>query len=202
MWLHASWMQQSNREATHMKLAPWFSRTRRGVVLAGVWALLSIMLPIHASHAGEAAPIKIAVFAFELEDTSAGGGIVPQDDFDTSYLKQATEEAKRWLADSGRYSVIETSNLDDEPVKARKMRYCSGCIGPITQKLGAEQAMVGTITRINRTEYTLQIEFFDARTSASISNYYTNLRMGANYAWPRGVTWLMKNQILADKSAR
>lgn len=184
-----------------MKLAIWYSRPRRGAFLAGALALLSVVPPIHVSHAADAAPVKIAVFDFELEDTSAGGGIVPPDEHDIAYLKQATDEAKRWLAQSGRYSVVETSSLDDEPIKAHKMRYCSGCIGPITQKLGAEQALIGTITRINRTEYTLQVEFFDARTSASVSNYYTNLRMGANYAWPRGVTWLMQNQILASKSA-
>jgi hypothetical protein len=162
---------------------------------------MSIVSGGYASHAADAAPIKIAVYAFELEDTSAGGGIIPQDEFDTKYLKEATDEAKRWLAESGRYSVVETSGSDEEPVKAHKLRYCSGCVGPITEKLGADQALIGTITRINRTEYTLQIEFFDARIGASIANYYTNLRMGANYAWPRGVTWLMKNQILAKKES-
>jgi uncharacterized protein DUF2380 len=186
----------SNREATDMKCG-----TRFSYALAGVCALTSAIFGSPASHAADAAPVKIAVYDFELEDTSAGGGIVPPDDYDTRYLKEATDEAKRWLSESGRYSVVETTGSDEEPVKAHKMRYCSGCIGPITDKLGAEQALIGTITRINRTEYTLQMEFFDARTSASVANYYTNLRMGANYAWPRGVTWLMKNQILAKKES-
>ena len=35
-----------------------------------------------------------------------------------------------------------------------------------------------------------------------VANYYTSLRMGANYAWPRGVTWLMKNRILGSSLPR
>ncbi len=50
------------------------------------------------------APIKIAVFDFELEDLSAAGGtgVSP---VETKYLAQATEEAKRKLVESGRYSI-------------------------------------------------------------------------------------------------
>ncbi len=64
-------------------------------------------------------------------------------------------------------------------------------------RLGAEQATIGVVTRVNRTEYTLLMRITDARTGAIVSNSYTNLRMGANYARPRGVKWLMDNQLLA-----
>jgi hypothetical protein len=84
-------------------------------------------------------------------------------------------------------------------VKARTLRSCRGCIGPITRRLGAEQAVIGTIKRINRTEYTLLIQFFDAKSGEPVANFFTGLRMGANYAWPRGVTWLMKNRILSER---
>ena len=146
----------------------------------------------------DGAPIKVAVFDFELNDFSAGGGIIPSDERDATYLAAATEEAKRQLSQSGRYAIIDTATAADDAVKAHRLRDCGKCIGPITQRLGAQQGMLGTITRINRTEYTLLIQFFDASSGEPIANYYTSLRMGANYAWPRGVTWLMKNRILAS----
>jgi hypothetical protein len=145
-----------------------------------------------------AEPIRVAVYAFELEDFSAGGGIIPPDARDNAYLDQATEEARRLLAQSGRYALVDTAAAQDEPVKARTLRSCRGCIGPITRRLGAEQAVIGTIKRINRTEYTLLIQFFDAKSGEPVANFFTGLRMGANYAWPRGVTWLMKNRILSE----
>jgi len=142
-------------------------------------------------------PIKVAVYEFELEDFSAAGGVIPPDAKDTTYLAEATQEAKRWLSESGRYTMVDTAGAQDEPVKAHTLHSCRGCVGPITKKLGADQAVVGTIKRISRTEYTLLIEFIDAGSGEPVSRYFTGLRMGANYSWPRGVKWLMKNRILA-----
>ncbi len=79
------------------------------------------------------------------------------------------------------------------------MHSCSGCVGPITKKLGADQAVIGTVTRISRTEYTMLIQVFDAATGEPVSRYFTGLRMGADYSWPRGAKWLMKNRVLAKK---
>jgi hypothetical protein len=56
--------------------------------------------------------------------------------------------------------------------------------------------MAGIITRITRTEYTLQIAVRNTGTGAIVSNAFTGLRMGANYSWPRGVKWLVNNRIL------
>ena len=91
---------------------------------------------MHAAESGAqqaAAPIKIAVFDFELEDRSAAGdtGASP---VETKYLAQATEEAKRALAASGRYSIVDTA----EPIcRRRKGRACAiaeGAMPPLRQR--------------------------------------------------------------------
>ncbi len=170
---------------------------------AGLRALLCACALLYVAAAGQGAfaeePIKLAVYDFELEDFSAAGGVVPPDARDATYLAQATEEAKRLLAQSGRYTIVDTAGAQDEPVKAHTIHSCDKCVGPITKKLGAGQAVVGLITRISRTEYTLLIQTFDAATGEPVSRYFTGLRMGANYSWPRGVTSLMKNRILAKR---
>ena len=156
--------------------------------------LSSVSAPLADERASPAAPqlIKIAVFDFELEGKSAGGWIIPLDEKDLSYLKQSTEEAKRLLSESGRFEVIDTSGVSE-----RNLVSCGRCEGPLAQKLGAERAMIGLITRITRTEYTIQLRVVDAATKETISNAFTGLRMGANYAWSRGVRSLINNQILA-----
>lgn len=166
------------------------------VAVVGVVMLSSVSGTL-AESAVAAAPqlIKIAVFDFELRDNSAGSGIIPLDEKDLSFLKASTEEAKRLLSETGRYQVIDTSAVSE-----RNFAGCGRCEGPLAQKLGGEQAMIGLISRVNRTEYTLQIRVIDAATKETISNNFTGLRMGANYAWSRGVRWLMKNQILASSS--
>jgi Protein of unknown function (DUF2380) len=154
-----------------------------------------------AAEAAEPGPVKIAVFDFELNDASAGGGIIGPDAIDTENLRKSTEEARRMLSASGRYSMVDTGGVAGEVISAGGIQHCNGCDGPLARKLGADQSMVGVITRVNRTEYTLQILVRDAKTGAVVSNNFTGLRMGANYAWPRGVKWLMDNRILSTQRA-
>lgn len=170
------------------------ARRRHRAICTLVGALLSSLAG--AAFAAETKPASIAVFDFELDDHSAGSGIIAADAQDALYLAQATDEARRRLAASGRFTLVDTKGANIEAAKAQGLRNCGGCAAGIAKALGAEQAMIGVVTRVNRTEYTLLIRITDAKTGAIISNNYTNLRMGANYAWPRGVKWLMDNQLL------
>lgn len=163
-------------------------------VAAGIVTLL--VLADHSSKALAADPVRIAVFDLELEDRSAGGGVIGPDARDAEYLRQTTEEARRMLAASGRYDIVATDSVAGEIAASGGIRHCNGCDGPLALKLGAEQAMIGVVTRVSRTEYTLQLVVRDARTGAVLSDSFSGLRMGANYSWPRGVKWLMTNRVL------
>lgn len=143
-------------------------------------------------------PIKIAVFPFELEDFSAAGqeGSAPDE---TSFLAQSTEEAKQQLARSGRYVLVDASGADVGSAKAHDLRDCGGCEGAAALKLGADQALIGVVTKISMTEYTVRFQVRDTRTGTVLSSLFTDLRIGADYSWPRGVRWLMQNRLLASR---
>jgi hypothetical protein len=172
------------------------SASARRVLAASAAVALSVFA-IQSPEAADPVQVKIAVFDFELNDASAGGGIIGPDSIDTENLGKSTEEARRMLSASGRYSIIDTGSVAGEVISAGGIQHCNGCDGPLAKKLGADQSMVGVLTRVNRTEFTLQILVRDAQTGAVVSNNFTGLRMGANYAWPRGVKWLMENRVLS-----
>jgi hypothetical protein len=170
--------------------------------VAAAFAALFAVFAVQPTKANESSAAKIAVFDFELDDRSAGGGIIAQDAIDIDNLKLATQEARRMLSASGRYGVVEAGAVAGDVISAGGLRHCNGCEAALAKTLGADQAMVGLVTRVNRTEYTLQILVRDAATGVVVSNDFTGLRMGANYAWPRGVKWLMDNRVLAAQRAQ
>jgi hypothetical protein len=142
--------------------------------------------------------IKIAVFEFELEDFSAAGqakSAAPE----TPHLAEATDEAEQQLRASGRYAVIDATHSDISAAKGQGLRNCGGCEAPIALSLGADEALIGVVTRISMTEYAVRFRVSDARNGELISTYSTDLRMGADYSWSRGVRWLMQNRMLASK---
>jgi hypothetical protein len=175
----------------------WAHRTPAAITVA-----LSIAFAFEPCRAEDPRPLTIAVFEFELNDASAGSGIIGQDAVDTTSLRDSTEEARRMLSASGRYSIVDTSGLGSDARPTGGLQHCSGCEAPLAKKIGADLSLVGVVTRVTRTEYTLQILIRDTQTGAVMSNDFTGLRMGANYSWPRAVKWLMDNKILATPRAQ
>jgi Protein of unknown function (DUF2380) len=164
-----------------------------GLVLCGATAIAAADPP----SADAATPVKIAVFAFELEDFSAAGqaGSAP---LEASYLAQSTAEARRILLQSGRYTLVDTAGADLSTAGTEGLRHCDGCEAAIARTLGADQAFLGVVTKISMTEYTVKFQLRNAGDGTVTSSFATDLRMGADYSWPRGVRWLMQNGLLAQ----
>ena len=118
-------------------------------------ALFCSMLPILLSASTERAdalpPVELAVFEFELEDFSGGSSILPANPSDFEQLKHVTNEARQLIAQAGRYTVVDVSSADTEAVRAHSLRNCDGCDAGIALKFGAQQSLVGFVTRISRT---------------------------------------------------
>jgi hypothetical protein len=158
-----------------------------------------VLASLAAAGAAETAapsPTKMAVFPFELEDFSAGAAYVPPDDIDREQLRLSTEEARRLIAASGRYQLVDVSAVNNEAAKAGKLRDCGGCEAGIAAGLNADQSMVGIVTRITRMEYAVTYRIRDARSGTIVAVEQTDLRMGANVAWSRGARWLIQNRLL------
>jgi len=151
---------------------------------------------------GAAAPVKVAVFDFELKDFSGGAGVIPESDQDREQLRLATETVRRLLTESGRYSLVDVSHADAPEAIAHTLDKCDGCDAAIARKLGADQSLVGIVNRVSRMEYGVTFQLRDARTGKLLSVERTDLRMGANYSWDRGAAWLVKNRLLENQSER
>jgi len=125
-------------------------------------------------------PIKLAVFPFELEDFSAAAAYTPPDDIDREQLRLSTEEARRLIAASGRYQLVDVGAVEDAAVKAGKLHDCEGCDATIAARLHADQSMVGIVTRISRTDYAVTYKIREVKSGALVDVEQTDLRAGAN----------------------
>jgi hypothetical protein len=174
----------------------------RGIAI--ILASTIVFSGLAAAGAAEtiAPPIKLAVFPFELEDFSAGGGYVAPDEIDREQLRLSTEEARRLIAESGRYQLVDVGAGTNEAAKAGKLRDCDGCEARIAAGLNADQSMIGIVTRVSRTEYAVTYKIRDAISGAIVDTEQTDLRMGANVAWSRGARWLIQNRLLASIQAQ
>jgi hypothetical protein len=174
---------------------------RRSRLARGLLVLIGLLLCpglAGADSSLSAAPVKLAVFEFELEDYSAGAAPTGETPADAKLLAGVTSDVRNLLAQSGRYRLVDVAEADTAAATARHLHECDGCDAPIALKLGAEQSFVGVVKRISRMEYTVRFQIRDAHTGAVVSNEESGLRMGADYSWSRGAAELVKDRLLAS----
>lgn len=145
------------------------------------------------------APVALAVFEFELEDTTAAlaGASAASD---ASYLAEVTTGVREALSQSGRYRLVDVGGASGEAGKAHALRDCDGCEAALAQKLGADQSLIGVVRRVSRTEYTLGFQVRDARTGAVLARGDSGLRMGADYSWKRGAVRLVSDWLIESQA--
>jgi uncharacterized protein DUF2380 len=180
-----------------MRTRNFLRRRRRGLAVFAValaWGGLPLMLPVRA----DSAPTRIAVFDFELDDSSAGAGIASDAAADRAQLDRATSEARRLISESGHYRLVGVASAEGDAVKSHSLRQCNGCEAAIALKLGADQSFVGVVTRISRTEYVVRFQVRDARTGAAVIARQSDLRIGADYSWNRGTAALIDRSLLGN----
>jgi hypothetical protein len=136
---------------------------------------------------------KLAIFPFELEDESAGIGLIGETESDTKGLTEATDAVRQLLNRSGRYRVIEAGPA---AAATQPLHDCGDCVARLAREMGADQSLIGVIRRISRAEYTLRFQVRDAGTGAVIAAGDSGLRMGANYSWGRGAVRLVQDRLL------
>jgi len=142
------------------------------------------------------APVRLAVFPFELDDTSASADTTGDTASDLSGLSDTTDAIRHMLSQGARYQIVDVSSASADPAKSRALHACGGCEAQIALGLGAEQSLVGVVRRISRTEYIVGFQLRDARTGAVLAAADSGLRMGANYSWSRGATQLVRDHLL------
>jgi hypothetical protein len=144
------------------------------------------------------APIALAVFDFELEDTTAASTGASATS-DASYLAEVTGSVRDALGQSGRYRIVDVGGASGEAAKPRALRDCDGCEAAIAQRLGADQSLIGVVRRVSRTEYTLGFQVRDARTGAVLARGDSGLRLGADYSWKRGAVRLVSDRLIESQ---
>ncbi|WP_407150041.1 DUF2380 domain-containing protein [Bradyrhizobium sp. ORS 86] len=151
-----------------------------------------------AQPVAASAPVKLALFNFELEDASAAGSETASDGAE---LANTTDAVRHMLERSGRYALVPVNGTGTDAAGPHAIHDCGGCDVEIARKLGADQSLIGVIRRISRTEYLVRFQLHGTGTGNIIAAGDSGLRMGANYSWSRGATRLIRDKLLEPAQA-
>jgi hypothetical protein len=109
--------------------------------LVTLWVLLFV-------SCGTTVARSVAVFDFELIDTSLEGAIRGVRPDEQERLDRVSDQLRQLLRDSGRFSLVDITPVAHE-AQASNLKACGGCDGRLAQRIGAELAITGTVQKIS-----------------------------------------------------
>ena len=150
-----------------------------------------------APRAENAIP-AVAVFDFELFDTSLEGEIRGKNPDEQRRLILISDLLRRLLSESGRFHVIDLDPARAQIADAGHIRGCNGCDVTIARDLGAELAVTGVVQKVSNLILNINIYMRDTRSGELAKAMSADIRSNSDESWSRGVSWLVRNRLLTD----
>jgi uncharacterized protein DUF2380 len=162
-------------------------------------AFAALMLLVSAPARAESP--KLAVFDFELLDTSLEGEMRgPQAD-EHDRLMRISDQVRRQLTESGKFQLLDIS-----PVKAAaessNLQACGGCDVQYAQRIGADLVITGVVRKISTLILNLTIFVRDVHTGQLITAMNADFRGNTDESWTRATSYLVRNRLLAPNYGR
>jgi Protein of unknown function (DUF2380) len=156
--------------------------------------LIALMLAVPSAAAAD--PPKVAVFDFELLDTSLQGAVNGPQAGEQRRLKDVTEQLRKALTQSGNFVVLDVAPVN-AAAHASNLQNCGGCDVEYAQKLGSDLAITGLVQKVSALILNMNIYLRDVHTGKLITAMSADFRGNTDESWSRAMSYLVRNRLLA-----
>ena len=155
-----------------------------------------IALTLVVSAPAHAEPAKIAVFDFELVDTSLQGEVDGPRADEQRRLREAGDQLRKALADSGKFIVVDIAPVY-AAAHASNLQACGGCDVKYALQLGADLAITGVVQKVSNLILDMNIYLRDTQTGRLVTVMSADFRGNTDESWSRTTSYLLRNRLLA-----
>jgi hypothetical protein len=145
-------------------------------------------------------PPKLAVFDFELIDTSLPGefyGSKPE----LERMQRVGDQLRKALAESGRFQVVDIAPVN-AAAHAANLQACGGCDVKLAEQLGADLEITGVVQKVSNLILNLNIYLRDVHTGNLVTVASADMRGNTDESWSRAMSYLVRNRLLAPNWGR
>jgi hypothetical protein len=147
-----------------------------------------------------AEPVRVAIFDFEMIDTSLDGEMKGTSAEEKARLAKLAPALREKLAASDRFIVVDTNSVN-ERAHAQNLQACGGCDATLAHEAGADVALTGTVQKVSNLILNINIYLRDARDDRMLQAMSADIRGNTDESWSRGLSYLIRNKLLADPAA-
>lgn len=165
----------------------------------GAWLAALLVAGVLSPGGADAEELAIAVFDFELIDTSLEGEVGGKRPDEQQRLVLISDKLRQMLTDTGRYRLIDVSPAQAEIEAAGYLHGCNGCDAKIAGSLGAERAVTGTVQKVSNLILNINLYERDVASGDLLRAMSVDIRSNTDKSWTRGVSYLVRNRFLKEK---
>jgi hypothetical protein len=160
--------------------------------------LIAALYALAPPPAGADEPPRLALFDFELVDSSLQGELEGVDPADVARLRMIEAELRDRLEASGRFSLVDTAPAAEQIDAAGWLWSCNGCEVAIARRLDADLALIGWVQKVSNLILNLNVVIRDAATREQVFASSVDIRGNTDESWQHGIRYLLKNRLLKE----
>src|SRR5262245_42879795 len=146
-----------------------------------------------------AAPRSVAVFEFELIDSSLEGAMNGARGDEQARLENTSQRLRQKLAESGRFAIVDISPVAAE-ARANNLQACGGCDVRLAKQIGADLAITGTVQKVSNLILNMNIYVRDTASGQLAAAASADFRGNTDESWSRALDWVARSRLLAPDS--
>jgi len=158
--------------------------------------LLLGMLTLFSWPPAALAAQRVAVFDFELIDTSLDGETYGTRADEKERLKKISDHVRKALSKSGQFEVIDIGPVETAAHDAN-LQACGGCDAVLARKVGADLSITGTVQKVSNLILNMNIYIRDVSSQKIIASRSADFRSNTDESWSRAASYLIRNYVLA-----
>lgn len=160
------------------------------------WAIAVPLVALMPVTATQAATRTVAVFNFELIDTSLEGSIDGPRADEARRLDMITQALRSWFAGLGTVRLADTA-----PVAARAaavhLQECGACDADLARRVGAHLSVTGTVQKVSNLILNMNISVRDVASGKRLAAMSADMRGNTDESWMHTLHWLERNRLAA-----
>ncbi|WP_428029583.1 DUF3280 domain-containing protein [Ancylobacter sp.] len=141
------------------------------------------------------AATRVAVFEFELLDTSGEFDIRGPKPDEVHRLNLITDDMRQRLKEAG-YEIVDLAPQDARIDEATPFRNCNGCELEIARDLGAQIEVIGLVQKVSNLILNINFQLRDVATGQVLRAGSADIRNNTDESWLRGISYLVRNRLL------
>ncbi len=159
-------------------------------------AVFSLLMLTMAVQATAAEPPRLAVFDFEMIDTSLQGQMYGPRADERGRLLRTADQMRKELGESGKFQILDISSVNAAAHQSN-LQACGGCDVKLAQQLDADLEMTGVVQKVSNLILNINVYLRDVHTGRLVAAASVDMRGNTDESWSRATRYFIRERLLA-----